>query len=69
MKLMGRGYRVIWTPLAKLYHFESLSRDPSVRPEESEALDRRWGRFLDDDDFVRFDARRVSDLPAKASAL
>ena len=33
-KLLLRGLRVIWTPFAQLYHFESLSRDPAVSTEE-----------------------------------
>ena len=33
-KLLLRGLRVIWTPFARLYHFESLSRDPAVSTEE-----------------------------------
>ena len=41
-KALNAGYRIIWTPLAKIYHFESLSRDPEVRPEELEQLSDRW---------------------------
>ena len=41
-KALNAGYRIIWTPLAKIFHFESLSRDPEVRPEELEQLSNRW---------------------------
>ena len=41
-KALNAGYRIIWTPLARIYHFESLSRDPKVRPEELEQLSNRW---------------------------
>ncbi len=48
-KALEAGYRIIWTPLAKFRHFESLTRDPQVREEENELLLRRWGRHLGDD--------------------
>lgn len=48
-KALNAGYRIIWTPLAKIYHFESLSRDPRVRPEEFEQLTNRWGTFFNRD--------------------
>jgi glycosyltransferase involved in cell wall biosynthesis len=48
-KALEAGYRIIWTPLAKIRHFESLTRDPQVREEESELLLRRWGRHFGDD--------------------
>jgi glycosyltransferase involved in cell wall biosynthesis len=48
-KALNAGYRIIWTPLAKIYHFESLSRDPEVRPEELEQLSDRWETYFNRD--------------------
>ena len=45
-KALEFGYRIIWTPFAKVRHFESLSRDPNVRSEEFDLLIRRWGRHF-----------------------
>ena len=42
-KLQRAGYRLVWTPEADLFHFESLSRDPSTRPIELTHLFDRWG--------------------------
>ena len=42
-KLQRAGYRLVWTPEADLFHFESLSRDPSTRPIELTHLFERWG--------------------------
>ncbi len=53
LKALRMGYRVIWTPYARVWHFESLSRDPSVRSEEFEELYKRWGTEADCDDFTR----------------
>lgn len=44
MKLTSSGYRIIWTPDAELFHFESKSRDPEPEPFELELLHRYWGR-------------------------
>ena len=43
MKLRQLGYRNIWTPFAELYHFESMTRDPAVQPEDHARIIRRWG--------------------------
>jgi GT2 family glycosyltransferase len=42
-KLQRAGYRIVWTPEADLFHFESLSRDPSTKPSELTHLFERWG--------------------------
>jgi len=41
-KLRHAGYRIVVTPHARLYHFESVSRDPTVSERELEALRARW---------------------------
>jgi len=42
MKVTGAGHRIIWTPHARLFHFESQSREPSVATHELETLHGRW---------------------------
>jgi GT2 family glycosyltransferase len=51
-KVLEAGKRIIWTPNARLYHFESLSRDPTVAPKEIRLLRERWGRFFANDDYT-----------------
>ena len=51
LKLTTRGYRIVWTPDAELFHFESMSRRPRVRPKEWKALCRRWGRLMGQDPY------------------
>jgi glycosyltransferase involved in cell wall biosynthesis len=42
LKVVTSGRRVVWTPHARLFHFESMSRDPWVQYFE---LLRFWGRW------------------------
>jgi hypothetical protein len=59
LKIRERGYGVIWTPLAELYHLESASRGTDVRPggvverfqREVDHMRERWGHVLDNDPF------------------
>jgi GT2 family glycosyltransferase len=52
-KLLRRGYRLIWTPFAQLYHFESLTRDPTVSVDEVDALFDRWGATLEEEPYAK----------------
>ena len=52
-KLINARYRIIWTPHARLYHFESASRNPSVDEKELEMIKNRWGQFFDNDKYCR----------------
>lgn len=51
LKLRSRGLRVVVSPRARLFHFESVSRDPTVRPGELERLRDRWAADLRRDPF------------------
>ena len=51
-KVLEQKRRIIWTPFADLYHFESLSRDPTPRDEEIEAIYQRWGRLFGQDRYL-----------------
>jgi GT2 family glycosyltransferase len=66
-KLLDRGHRIIWTPLARLYHFESATREAAITPEELETLSRRWGSRFDRDEYTR--VAWSLDAPALAPAL
>jgi len=45
-KVLDAGYRIVWTPMARLYHFESMTRVKHVSAEEVEALEKRWKRYF-----------------------
>jgi O-antigen biosynthesis protein len=46
LKVRHLGYRIIWTPHAQLYHFESMSRDSTVTAEELRIIQTRWDQEL-----------------------
>jgi GT2 family glycosyltransferase len=55
-KALHAGYRIIWTPIARIWHFESLSRDPRVRTEELDQLAGRWETYFNRDAYTTHDA-------------
>jgi GT2 family glycosyltransferase len=49
---MGRaGYLIIYTPFAKLYHYESTSRRCNVEAPEAEVIRQRWAGVLERDPY------------------
>ena len=48
-KILQMKKRIIWTPFVDLFHFESLSRDPTPRDDELEMVYERWSRFFGQD--------------------
>ena len=52
-KVLGEGLRILWTPVARIWHFESLSRDPRVREEEFDNIHARWGMHFGEDRYTR----------------
>jgi GT2 family glycosyltransferase len=46
LKIRGLGLSAVWTPDARLFHYESKTRDARIQPHEIAALRRRWGSQL-----------------------
>ena len=44
LKIQMTGRSLIWTPLARLFHFETTTRDTTVTEEETDFIKDRWGR-------------------------
>ena len=53
LKVRSTGYAILNTGSARLYHFESRTRDAQVLPEEIESLRRRWDAMMQLDEFER----------------
>lgn len=51
LRVRASGHRVIWTPHATLYHFESQSRRPDADPDEIARLYERWSDELHHDPY------------------
>ena len=47
LRIRERGYRIVWTPFAALYHWESVSRGSDLAPERIERF-RREAKYLGD---------------------
>ncbi|MEO5898892.1 MAG: glycosyltransferase [Ilumatobacteraceae bacterium] len=52
LKIRAVGLDVIYEPAAVLYHFESRSRVPTIRPEELAFIDARWRSKIAADPFT-----------------
>ncbi|MDJ0768338.1 MAG: glycosyltransferase [Ilumatobacter sp.] len=42
LKLRAAGHRIVWTPWAVWYHFESRTRHSVLQPEEYQFVNQRW---------------------------
>ncbi len=51
LKVTGAGYRILWTPHARLYHYESKTRIARVLLYELNILRNRWGHRIERDPF------------------
>jgi GT2 family glycosyltransferase len=51
LKMRRAGYRIIYTPFAKLYHHESSTRRPAVEPMETGVMQERWREVLEQDPY------------------
>jgi len=58
LRIRQRGYLIVWTPLAELYHHESVSRGSDLLPvrhreflQENEYMRSKWGSMLDRDPY------------------
>jgi len=54
-KILEAGYRIIWTPHTRVYHFETASRPKGVEQEEVELLLERWGTKFNADEYCRLE--------------
>ncbi len=46
MTVRAAGYRILWTPYASWYHFESQSFVHPIDPAETALIEKRWGPSL-----------------------
>ena len=58
LRIRERGYRIVWTPHAELYHHESASRGSDTAPDkvdrfkaEERYMKRRWSHILERDPY------------------
>jgi GT2 family glycosyltransferase len=69
LKVSEAGYRIVWTPWASLYHFESKSRDPKVTAEEVTFIRERGGLHAPRDRYLADAAVPVTFPPGLRRAI
>lgn len=70
LRLRESGYRIVYTPHAELYHYESFSRGFQRRAEENLYMRRRWAEALDDDPYYNPNfSRGAGDFNLRADML
>lgn len=67
MKVRSTGRRVVVTPHARLYHFESMSRDPSVGTAELQRLRERWWAWTHKDPYYNPNHAPLDGFPDPVS--
>jgi GT2 family glycosyltransferase len=50
-RMRAAGYRILWTPHAAWYHFESATRDPATGDAERDLLLSRWRERIEHDPY------------------
>jgi GT2 family glycosyltransferase len=61
LRIRERGYWVIYTPYAVLFHHESATRTMHSSPDEEEYMRRRWGGVIRDDPFYNPNLTREAE--------
>lgn len=51
LKIRAAGYRILWTPNASWFHFESRTRESVLLPDEFALLDQRWHHEINHDPY------------------
>lgn len=51
LKIREKGYLIVYTPYAALYHYESTSRGYDLNPDEILYMKNRWGQILFSDPY------------------
>jgi GT2 family glycosyltransferase len=62
LKLIEGGYRNVYTPYARLYHYESVTKAEKIpNPMEDAYMKRRWAHYIADDPYYNPNLTRQSE--------
>jgi GT2 family glycosyltransferase len=61
LRILDRGYRIVYTPHAVLRHYESATKKTIADPGEVAALRERWGAFIRHDPFYNPNLTRAGE--------
>jgi GT2 family glycosyltransferase len=52
-RIRERGLSILQVNAARLYHYESITRNPTVKPEETKMINAKWGRAFGSEPYFR----------------
>lgn len=59
LRIVDCGYRIVYTPFARLYHFESVSaKRTSQNPDEVKLFTERWSKYVENDPYYNINLSR-----------
>ena len=61
LKILDAGLRVVYTPFAKLFHYESFSKKAVADLPEISYMERRWPAYINDDPYYNPNLTRLTD--------
>jgi GT2 family glycosyltransferase len=61
LKIHEQGYRIIYTPHARLYHHESATKGKTPYQSEIDYMKARWERYIDDDPYYNPNLTRAGE--------
>lgn len=61
LKIYEAGFRNVYTPEAKLYHYESQTRKPEPAESEVRNLKEKWGKYFDNDPYYNPNFDKMAD--------
>jgi GT2 family glycosyltransferase len=61
LKMHEKGYRIIYTPHAKLYHHESATKTTIAYEREVDYMKNRWSTYIENDPYYNPNLTRFSE--------
>lgn len=61
LKMLDKGYQIVYTPFAKLFHYESLSKKAVADLPELQYMKQRWASYISDDPYYNPNLTRSAD--------
>jgi GT2 family glycosyltransferase len=52
-RIREQGFSILQVNAARLYHYESITRNPTVKPEETKMINAKWGRAFGSEPYFR----------------
>jgi GT2 family glycosyltransferase len=52
-RIREQGLSILQVNAARLYHYESITRNPTVKPEETKMINEKWGRAFGSEPYFR----------------